>query len=118
LPHRLGQLHARGFSTTSADPSDCWAIAEGASIYPRIVFDSGIRYAEELQFGQVYQELGSRLHWRGFRIRFLPHTYVINHDNGHSITDAGVHLAGGVFANALSFLHLQADPGPQDALRA
>ena len=73
------QLHPRGFSSAPEDPDRCWAISDGASIYPRIVFDRGIRYVERFKFGAAYLELGSRLYWLGYRIRQLRTTYVIHH---------------------------------------
>jgi hypothetical protein len=93
------ELNARGYSRTPRDPTRCWAIADGASIYPRFVFDRGIRFEQEIPFGQVYLELGSRLNWLGYRIRFLDTTYVIHHDAKQSITDPGVHLTSRIFAS-------------------
>jgi glycosyltransferase involved in cell wall biosynthesis len=74
-----GQLVARGFSVAPPDPEDCWAISDGATIYPRSIFDCGIFYVESIKFGAGYLEFGSRLHWLGYRIRQLLTTYVIHH---------------------------------------
>jgi glycosyltransferase involved in cell wall biosynthesis len=74
-----GQLHPRGFSTLPPDGQNSWAFADGASIYPRAIFDSGLRYAEEFRFGAAYLEFGSRLHYLGYRIRHIPKTYIIHH---------------------------------------
>lgn len=79
VPLCPGQIHPRGFSTEPADPNDCWAISDGASLYPITIFQRGIRYAEYFKFGAAYLEFGSRLRWLGYRIRFLPSTYVIHH---------------------------------------
>jgi glycosyltransferase involved in cell wall biosynthesis len=79
-PHPCpGQLHPRGFSVLPQDTQHCWAIADGASIYPRVIFDSGIRYVESFKFGLAYLEFGSRLHWLGYRIRHLESTYVVHY---------------------------------------
>jgi glycosyltransferase involved in cell wall biosynthesis len=78
-PECPGQLHPRGFSVAPADPDACWAIADGATIYPRTVFDQGLRFDEGFPFGAPYLEFGSRLHWLGYRIRQLDTTYVIHH---------------------------------------
>ena len=74
-----GQLHPRGFSVAPRNPDDCWAIADGATIYPREIFDSGVRFPEAFPFGAAYLEFGSRLHFLGYRIRQLTSTYVIHH---------------------------------------
>jgi glycosyltransferase involved in cell wall biosynthesis len=74
-----GQLTARGYSAAPPDPENCWALADGATIYPRIIFDRGVRYVERFKFGAGYLEFGSRLHWLGYRIRQLLTTYVIHH---------------------------------------
>jgi glycosyltransferase involved in cell wall biosynthesis len=78
-PDCPGQLHPRGYSTLPPDSDNCWAISDGGSIYPRSLFDSGVRYAEDFKFGAAYLEFGSRLHWLGYRIRFLQGTYLIHH---------------------------------------
>lgn len=94
------QLHPRGFSVPPADPDDCWGIADGASIYPRRIFDSGIRFADFVPFGALYLEFGSRLDWLGYRIRFLPTTYVIHHFDAaaRSFDDARIDLTTRFFA--------------------
>lgn len=73
------QLHPRGFSTTPAPQHVMWAIADGATIYPRAIFDHGHRFSEQFVFGASYLEWGSRLHWLGYDIRHLAATYVIHH---------------------------------------
>ena len=44
-PQCPGQLHPRGFSTLPPNPDDCWALANGATIYPRTIFDAGHRFS-------------------------------------------------------------------------
>jgi|SRR5208337_3522728 len=78
-PSCPGQLTARGVTASPPDPDACWALADGATIYPRAVFDRGLRLPEMFPFGHAYAEFGSRLHWLGYRIRYLPTTYVIHH---------------------------------------
>jgi glycosyltransferase involved in cell wall biosynthesis len=73
------QLHPRGHSVTPADGEAIWAIADGATIYPREIFDCGLRFSESFIFGAAYLEWGSRLHWLGWDIRHLDSTYVIHH---------------------------------------
>jgi len=74
-----GQLHPRGFSCLPNNDQNCWAIADGASIYPREIIDKNIRYIEDFKFGYSYLELGSRLYKMGHCIRFLKSTYIIHH---------------------------------------
>jgi glycosyltransferase involved in cell wall biosynthesis len=102
------QLHPRGFSVTPPDPDDCWAMADGASIFPRSVFDRGERYAEGFVFGASYLEFGSRLQWRGYRLRFLKTTYVIHHYDraNRSYMDEEIDLGSRIFASLChSFLY-------------
>ena len=73
------QLVARGFSVAPPNPEDCWAISDGATIYPRSIFDRGINYVESIKFGAAYLEFGSRLHWLGYRIRQMLTTYIVHH---------------------------------------
>ncbi len=74
-----GQLHPRGHAVTPPQGEGTWAISDGASIYPREVFDRGLRYSESFRFGAAYLEWGSRLHWLGYEIRHLRETYVVHH---------------------------------------
>lgn len=79
-PHPCpGQLHPRGFSSLPKDTQNCWAISDGASIYPKKIFESGLRFVESWKFGYSYLEFGSRLYYLGYRIRHLESTYVIHH---------------------------------------
>lgn len=93
-----GQLHPRGFSASPGDLQDCHAIADGASIYPSIIFARGVRYAEDYKFGIAYLEFGSRLHWLGYRIRTLTTTYIVHHNAGRSFNDHEIHLSAQIFA--------------------
>lgn len=81
-PHPCpGQLHPRGFSFYPKDTQNCWAIADGASIYPKKIFASGLRFVEYYKFGASYLEWGSRLYYLSYRIRHLDSTYIIHHFN-------------------------------------
>src|SRR5437868_4802839 len=99
-PECPGQLHPRGFSVPPPNPDDCWAIADGATIYPRKVFDSGLRFAESFKFGAPYLEFGSRLHFLGYRIRQITSTYVVHHydPENRSLADPEEELAAEFFA--------------------
>lgn len=99
-PSCPGQLVARGYSASPPDPQNCWAISDGATIYPRAIFDRGIRYDESMKFGSGYLEFGSRLHWLGYRIRYMPTTYVIHHldPSARSFMDVEAEMASRFFA--------------------
>ena len=74
-----GQLNAWGISEAPADPQQCWAISDGASVYPRDIFERNIRYMDQYPFGASYLEFGSRLYWLGYRMRHMASTYVVHH---------------------------------------
>jgi glycosyltransferase involved in cell wall biosynthesis len=76
-----GELHPRGFAVPSAPGEPSSAIADGSTIYPRTIFERGVRYPEEFTFGMVYLELGERLTHLGYRIRRLDSTYVLHHSD-------------------------------------
>jgi hypothetical protein len=79
-PYCPGQLNARGFGELPADPQHCWAIADGATILPKVIFEPrGIYFYENFLFGSAFMELGCRLAWLGYRIRLLDNTFVLHH---------------------------------------
>ncbi len=95
-----GQLHPRGFSIAPEDNQKCWAISDGASIYPRALFERGIRFSEAFKFGAMYLEFGSLLHSLGYRMRFLDRTYIIHHLDlaNRSFADSDMELSARLFA--------------------
>ena len=100
MPLCPGQLNPRGSSDLPPDPQNCWAIADGATIYPRSVFDSGACYEEDFKFGASYLEFGSRLHWLGYRIRYLQDTYLLHNylPNARSYASEEMEQASRFFA--------------------
>lgn len=101
-----GQLHPRGYSVAPPIGLRIWAIADGATLYPRKVFDEGNRLYEGFVFGASYLEWGSRLHWLGYDIRHLSSTYVIHHVEGRSYNDEYCEVASRIFAGlAHSFVY-------------
>jgi glycosyltransferase involved in cell wall biosynthesis len=94
-----GEIHPRGFTVAPRDTGRSAAIADGSTIYPREIFDRGIRYADEFVFGVVYLELGERLAHLGYRIRHLESTYVVHHaDPKRSIEAPAVEEAARMYA--------------------
>ena len=74
------QLHPSGAAEAVKDPDDNWAIADGATIYPRDVFERGFRFVEEFGYGSSYLEFGALLYARGWRSRCIPGAFVEHHD--------------------------------------
>jgi glycosyltransferase involved in cell wall biosynthesis len=108
------QLHPRGHSVTPPQGSRIWAIADGATIYPREVFDSGLRFSESFPFGAAYLEWGSRLHWLGYEIRHLKETFVIHHldPTARSFQDIRCNAGSRLFAGLChSFIY---QPSPRN----
>jgi hypothetical protein len=95
-----GEIRPTWASGPPVDPDKTWAIADGASIYPREIFDRGQFFSEAFKFGAIYLEFGTRLHWLGYRIRFLSNTYIIHHLNPaeRSYMDLEMDLASRCFA--------------------
>jgi glycosyltransferase involved in cell wall biosynthesis len=74
-----GELHLSGAPRPPSDPSDTWAWSDGATVCPKEVFASGLRFSEEFRFGASYLEFGCLLHFLGYRVRILENTGVIHH---------------------------------------
>lgn len=74
-----GELHRSGFGVSPKDPSNCAAIADGSSVYPREIFDSGLRYDETYSFGSLWYLWGQWLKKKGWRISFSDSTFVWHH---------------------------------------
>jgi glycosyltransferase involved in cell wall biosynthesis len=69
-----GEIQPRGFSGPPQDYDDCFAISDGAAIYPKTILDTH-HYLEAFSFGHLYLEFGARLKALGYRIRLCPDTY-------------------------------------------
>ena len=79
------QLHPSGVGVVAENADDNWAIADGATIYPREVFDRGHQLAEDFAFGSSYLEFGALLYRRGWRGRCIPKAYVEHHYDGGTL---------------------------------
>lgn len=73
------ELHPSGFGCSPRDPKNCAAIADGSTVYPRAVFDSGLRYDEAYPFGALWYLWGRELARNGWRITFSTRTWVWHH---------------------------------------
>lgn len=98
-----GQLSPHG--TLQPIPGDesgtCWSISDGATVYPRGVFDRGARFYEGVRFGPSYSEFGCLLRGLGWRIRPLLGTAVIHHlhEAPRSFNDPVEEPAASLFAS-------------------
>lgn len=81
VPCRIpGQLHPRGFSTAPKKMTDYYGISCGGTIYPAELLNKYILNCELYKFGILYLEYGSRLKKIGYKIKFLPTTYIVHHE--------------------------------------
>jgi glycosyltransferase involved in cell wall biosynthesis len=71
-----GELRADGTIGPAALADASAAIACGSTVYPRKVFEHGLRYPETYRFGGLWYLWGHRLRRAGFRIRHLESTFV------------------------------------------
>jgi glycosyltransferase involved in cell wall biosynthesis len=63
------------------DITHCRGIADGSTVYPREIFDEGLRYDETYPFGALWYLWGQQLYRRGYRIRFSDRTFVWHHSD-------------------------------------
>jgi len=73
------QLHCPGVGGPVGDPDDNWAISDGSTIYPREIFDSGLRITENFSYGPSYLEFGAYLYHHGWRSRCISGAWVEHH---------------------------------------
>src|SRR5688572_14108479 len=76
---RANQLHPSGVGCPVSQPNDNWAIADGATVFPRTVFTEGRGFVEEFGFGSAYLEFGALLYSMGWRSCCIPDAYVEHH---------------------------------------
>jgi glycosyltransferase involved in cell wall biosynthesis len=76
---RPAELHVSGAGCAPVDYTASAAIADGASVYPRTVFDRGFRYDETYRFGGMWYLFGKVLKKAGWRITFSDRTFVWHH---------------------------------------
>src|SRR2546421_2586175 len=61
------------------DRTRCRGIADGSTVYPRSIFDQGLRYDETYQFGMLWYLWGQQLSRNGYQIQFSDKTFVWHH---------------------------------------
>ncbi len=80
------QLHPSGVGCTVTDPDDNWGIADGSTIYPRSIFDAGLRFYEGYRYGSSYLEFGALLYHRGWRSRCVRGAFIEHHADNDTLT--------------------------------
>jgi glycosyltransferase involved in cell wall biosynthesis len=78
-PAELSSETIRGPIQQPKDPSNCAAIADGSSVYPKKIFDQGLRYDETYYFGNMWYLWGRLLEKNGYRISFSDSTFIFHH---------------------------------------
>lgn len=73
------ELGPDGRVRQAQNPSDCAAIADGSTVYPRRVFDGGARYDETYPMGGMWYLWGRILVKGGWRISFTDATFGWHH---------------------------------------
>lgn len=99
-----GEIQPRGFSNLPKDYDDSCAISDGATVYPRSIFDTH-RFLELFKFGSLYLEFGARLRSLGYQIRYCPDTYIIHHyiPGQRSYNSQNLNLRTEFFASYLTY---------------
>lgn len=75
------QLHPSGVGISAENLDNNWAIADGSTIYPCMVFQQGFKMLENYKYGEAYLEFGALLYHRGFISRCITDCYVEHHVN-------------------------------------
>lgn len=70
------ELHRSGCGIEPKDPLNCSAIADGSSVYPRQIFEQGLRYDETYTFGPLWYLWGKVLRKHGWKISFSKATFL------------------------------------------
>ena len=106
--HLPGEIQPRGYSNVPHNSDNCFALSDGACIYPRKVFEDH-RYLEIFKFGNTYLEFGARLNALGYRIRFCKNTYIIHNfdPKNRSFNDENLQKNSSFFAAYLTYFCYQ-----------
>lgn len=73
------EMTNHGGFITPHDTSNCAAIADGSSVYPRQIFDQGLRYDDTYLFGAMWYLWGLILVKNAWTISFSQETFVWHH---------------------------------------
>ena len=73
------QLHPSGAGGPVGNVDDNWAISDGSTIYPKKIFDRGMRMLECFSYGSTYLEFGAYLYHHGWRSRCMPGVWIEHH---------------------------------------
>jgi|SRR6185369_656770 len=99
-----GELQPRGFLRTPSDYDDCFAISDGATVYPRPIFEHHL-FLDAFEFGHMFSEFGARLKASGYRIKLCKRTHVIHHDRtgSRSFNDQKLERKSAFLASYLTY---------------
>ena len=109
------ELRRNGTIGPPEDPAHSAAIACGSTVYPRAVFDRGLRCDETYFFGGLWHLWGHQLRRAGFRIRHCAATFVWHHTESSDgrLNDAqwaAAQIECGLYVQAVHALHLSRSP--------
>lgn len=93
-----GQLHPGGFACLPSNLDDYHGISCGGTVYPRQIFESGIKNSECFLFGSSYLEYGSLLKYLGFTIKLVSDTYLIHHETPSPYRKPDIEIPAMMFA--------------------
>jgi hypothetical protein len=74
-----GELQRDGVVRSPINFDDCSAIADGASVYPIGIFDSGLRYDQTYKFGGLWYLWGKTLVKNGWKISYSDTSFITHH---------------------------------------
>ena len=105
------ELRPNGTVGTPQNPSDCAAIACGSSVYPRRVFELGLRCDESYPFGAIWYLWGRILKRAGFHITysdlsFVWHNMDSSKDRAHDMQWFRSQLECSLYVGAVNALRL------------
>lgn len=72
-------LDRSGHGAPPPDPSDSSGLGDGSTLYPRAIFDGGLRYDDTYRFGALWYLWALRLRRAGWRITFSTDAFVWHH---------------------------------------
>jgi glycosyltransferase involved in cell wall biosynthesis len=98
-----GQLHRSGLAGPITDLDSNWGIADGSTLYPSALFQSGWWMLERKGYGSSYLEFGALLAFRGWKSRCISGAIVKHHADDlipkrEMGLDFGISRAAAVFA--------------------
>jgi glycosyltransferase involved in cell wall biosynthesis len=102
------QLCPSGVGIGVTDLNNNWSIADGSTIYPKVIFEKGLRMVEEYGYGSSYLEFGAYLYQNGFRSRCIENEKIIHHVSTETLKrDSYKAIVSRLFASLCFNLHFK-----------